>query len=131
MTTTMTTSLFRRLGMALGASLALTVAAPGCQSELDPAPGSVESPGASSPSGDDEELGESSSAIKVGGCTCPVTGNCAAISFSDKPSNGEYYLTNYGKPGDTNPQSCSGAGPADGSWAYVAGRARWACGTKL
>lgn len=132
MTSPLTTSLLRRLGVALGASLSLSIAAPGCQSEADPTPGVSDAPGTSDTrTDDDEELGESSSAVKVGGCTCPTQGNCAAISYSDKPSNGEYYLTNYGKAGDTHPQSCQGVKPADASWAYVAGRARWACGTKL
>jgi hypothetical protein len=129
---TETTSLLRRLGVALGASLALSLAANGCQ-PTDPTPGVSDAPGTSDTrtDDDDEELGENSSSVKVGGCTCPTTGTCSNISYSDIPSNGEFYLTNYGKAGDTHPQSCQGVKPADASWAYVAGRARWACGTKL
>lgn len=65
----------------------------------------------------------------VGGCTCQSSGTCADLSYSDVPSNGQYYVTTFGGGTDTGPMACGGT--ADGTWAYVADKARFGCGAKL
>jgi MYXO-CTERM domain-containing protein len=65
----------------------------------------------------------------VGGCSCPGSGGCTAVSYADIPSNGMYYVTTFGGGADTQPMSCGGT--ADGTWAYIADRARFGCGAKV
>jgi len=64
--------------------------------------------------------------LTVGGCTCPTSGNCAALSFSDIPAENKYYVTTFGGGSDTQGMSCGGT--ADGTWAYIANSARFGCG---
>src|SRR5512140_2592104 len=63
----------------------------------------------------------------VGGCACPTSGTCSALSYSDIPGDGKYYVTTFGGGADTQPLACGGT--ADGTWAYVADSARFGCGT--
>lgn len=69
------------------------------------------------------------SELTVGGCQCVSSGTCAQLSYSDVPADGKYVITTFGGGSDTQPMSCGGS--ADGTWAYVADRARFPCGTKL
>ena len=126
MTSTDITSLSRRLAAVAGAAVLALLTAPGCQSG-EPTPSTSVAP--HSADGASETLGESSS--ELAGCTCVTKGSCNDLSYSDTPANGTYYLTEYGGPGDTQPQACPGTKPADGSWAYIADRARFGCGTKV
>ncbi len=86
---------------------------------------SSESPPRVSP----EPLGSSESAVTIGGCTCPQTGTCSDVSYSDIPGDGSYYITTFGGGADTQGMACGGT--ADGTWAYVADEARYGCGAKL
>jgi uncharacterized membrane protein YgcG len=116
---------WRRIA-ALAAVMALVGAAtPACQGEAEEG-----SPRADD-TGEGEELGRISSEVKVGGCTCPTKGNCAALSYSDKPADGIYYITSYGGGNEVQPQACPGMPLADGKWAYIADLARFGCGTKV
>jgi uncharacterized membrane protein YgcG len=121
---------WRRGGALVAATFLIGVAAPACQSEVE---GPGVTPGASeaSEASEDEDLGRISSEVKVGGCTCPTKGNCAALSYSDKPSDGIYYITSYGGGNEVQPQACAGMPLADGKWAYIANLARFGCGTKV
>jgi hypothetical protein len=65
----------------------------------------------------------------VGGCNCPSSGTCADISYGDVPADGQYYVTTFGGGADTQGMSCGGT--ADGTWAYIADRARFGCDTKV
>ena len=67
--------------------------------------------------------------LVVGGCQCVSSGTCSQLSYSDIPPNGEYVVTTFGGGSDTQSMACGGI--ADGTWAYVAGSARFSCGTKL
>lgn len=80
---------------------------------------------------DSAEAGVSAvaSELTVGGCQCVASGSCAQLSYADVPADGKYVITTFGGGSDTQPMSCGGT--ADGSWAYVADRARFPCGTKL
>ena len=80
-------------------------------------------------SGPGESIGSVSNPASVGGCTCPSSGNCAALTFSDVPADGIFYITTFGGGADTQPMSCGGT--ADGTWAYVADSARFGCKAKL
>jgi len=77
----------------------------------------------------DEEVAVRQSPVSVGGCTCPTSGGCSALSYSDIPADGIYYVTTFGGGADTQPMSCGGT--ADGTWAYVADSARFGCKSKL
>jgi hypothetical protein len=81
----------------------------------------------------EEETAEPASALSapltVGGCTCPTSGSCSALTYSDIPSNHLYYITTFGGGSDTQSMSCGGT--ADGTWAYVADSSRFGCGAKL
>jgi hypothetical protein len=72
-----------------------------------------------------ENVSASSSAEVVGGCECVETGTCDDLTYSNKPSDGSYYIATF--TGGT--MACGGT--ADGSWAYVADESRFGCGTKL
>ena len=67
--------------------------------------------------------------LVVGGCQCVSSGSCAQASYADVPANGKYVITTFGGGSDTHAMACGGV--ADASWAYVAGSARFSCGTKL
>jgi len=67
--------------------------------------------------------------LTVGGCACPTSGSCSAVSYSDIPADNRYYVTTFGGGGDTQGMACGGT--ADGTWAYVADSARFGCGAKL
>lgn len=92
-------------------------------------------PGGCAPSPVEEVVEEAApvaagrAALTVGGCTCPTSGNCAALSFSDIPANNAYYITTFGGGSDTQGMACGGT--ADGTWAYVADSARFGCGALL
>ena len=124
---TTTTSLSQRLAAAVGAAMLALLTAPGCQVP-DADPGAKNGvPGAS----EDEALGQVSSESKVGGCTCVSKGSCGTLSYSDKPSNGTYYITTYGSATNPGTQGCSGMEKANTKWAYIADAARFGCGTKV
>lgn len=76
-----------------------------------------------------ESVSTHESELVVGGCQCVSSGTCAALSYSDIPANGQYYVTTFGGGTDTGPMACGGT--ADGTWAYVADKARFGCGAKL
>ena len=65
----------------------------------------------------------------VGGCNCPTSGTCADLSYGDVPADGKYYVTTFGGGADSQTMSCGGT--ADGTWAYIADRERFGCGTKV
>jgi hypothetical protein len=65
----------------------------------------------------------------VGGCACPGSGGCSALSYGDIPANNIYYITTFGGGTDTQTMSCGGS--ADGTWAYIADRERFGCGAKV
>lgn len=67
--------------------------------------------------------------LTVGGCTCPTSGSCSAVSYSDIPADNQYYVTTFGGGSDTQGMACGGT--ADGTWAYVADSARFGCGALL
>ena len=69
------------------------------------------------------------SPLTIGGCTCPTSGTCATLTFSDIPADNKYYVTTFGGGSDTQGMACGGT--ADGTWAYVADKARFGCGAKL
>jgi hypothetical protein len=50
------------------------------------------------------------------------------VSYGNVPADGVYLFTTFGGPGG-GVMSCGGN--ADGSWPYMAGRARFGCGTKV
>ena len=64
-----------------------------------------------------------SAALNVGGYACVSGGTCAQLTFADLPDDDTYDLTTFTGEG----MSCGGN--ADSTWAYIAGRARWGCGT--
>jgi len=68
-------------------------------------------------------------ALTVGGCTCPTSGSCSAVSYGDIPADNKYYVTTFGGGSDTQGMACGGT--ADGTWAYVADSARFGCGALL
>ncbi|MEZ4224455.1 MAG: hypothetical protein R3B13_26130 [Polyangiaceae bacterium] len=76
-----------------------------------------------------EPIASSDDALVVGGCQCVSSGSCSQLSYSDVPSDGQYVVTTFGGGTDTHSMSCGGV--ADATWAYVAGSARFSCGTKL
>lgn len=115
----------RRVWVLATTALMVGFATPACQTE-----GEFQSSNPETVSGE-EDLGRISSEAKVGGCSCPTKGNCAALSYSDKPSDGIYYITSYGGGNETQPQACPGMAMADGKWAYIADLARFGCGTKV
>jgi MYXO-CTERM domain-containing protein len=78
---------------------------------------------------EEEEIAVSAMPLTVGGCTCPTSGSCSALSYSDIPADNTYYVTTFGGGSDTQGMACGGT--ADGTWAYVADSARFGCGTKL
>lgn len=120
----------RRLAALAAATLLVALAAPACQS-ADEASTARHEPASHGVPADGEELMSVSEEVKVGGCTCPTKGNCAALSYSDKPANGVYYITTYGGGNETQKQACAGAALADGTWAYIADLARFGCGAKV
>jgi hypothetical protein len=67
--------------------------------------------------------------LTVGGCSCPTSGGCSSVSYSDVPSSHSYYITTFGGGSDTQGMSCGGT--ADGTWAYIADLARFGCGAKV
>jgi hypothetical protein len=67
--------------------------------------------------------------LVVGGCQCVSSGSCSQASYSDVPANGKYVVTTFGGGSDTHAMACGGV--ADATWAYVAGSARFSCGTKV
>lgn len=77
----------------------------------------------------EEPLATTRSPVSVGGCTCPTSGGCSTLSYSDIPADNVYYVTTFGGGADTQPMSCGGT--ADGTWAYVADSARFGCNSKL
>src|SRR5579871_6187617 len=81
------------------------------------------------PSASDELTSRVTSDVTVGGCNCPTSGSCSALTFANVPSNDTYYVTTFGGGSDTQPMACGGT--ADGTWAYVADEARFGCGAKL
>jgi hypothetical protein len=93
-----------------------SLAMPACQAQVDGGP-------------DGEQIRQSSEKL-VGGCACSG-GKCSSASFGDVPADGKYYVTSFGGGSDTQPMQCSGAGVADGTWAYIADRSRFGCGTKV
>jgi hypothetical protein len=78
---------------------------------------------------DEGGLSATASPFTVGGCACVSSGTCAALTYSDIPADGQYYVTTFGGGSETGPMSCGGT--ADGTWAYVADRARFGCGAKV
>ncbi|MCS6900657.1 MAG: D-Ala-D-Ala carboxypeptidase family metallohydrolase [Myxococcales bacterium] len=112
-----------RQGAACAVAMALVgTTIPACQSAY---------PMEDAPIVEGEEIGHIRSEVNVAGCTCPTKGNCAALSYSDKPADGIYYITSYGGGNETQPQACPGMPMADGKWAYIANLARFGCGTKV
>ncbi len=79
--------------------------------------------------GEEEPLLPWRSGLTVGGCACPTSGGCSAVSYSDIPSNHLYYVTTFGGGSDTQGMACGGT--ADGTWAYIADSARFGCGAKV
>jgi hypothetical protein len=77
----------------------------------------------------DEQVLAWRSPLTVGGCSCPTSGGCSSVSYSDIPSNHLYYVTTFGGGSDTQGMSCGGT--ADGKWAYIANSARFGCGAKV
>lgn len=61
----------------------------------------------------------------VGGYECVSSGTCADRSFGDLPDDREYFLTTF----DGGLTACQNQ--ADGTWPYIAGKARWGCGTRI
>jgi Ig-like domain from next to BRCA1 gene len=100
---------YRRVALCLSAALALA-ATEGCSA---------------GPPNDAEPTASALAPLTVGGCNCPESGNCAALSFSDVPSNGQYYITTFTGGG----MACGGT--ADGTWAYIADEARFGCGAHI
>ena len=72
------------------------------------------------------------SALTVGGCECVKWSSgvaCEALSYSDVPADGMYYVTTFGGPGDSQDMWICGHKTTDnGSWPYAAGYARFGCG---
>ncbi len=85
--------------------------------------------GACSAGRPDDSVSLSQSPLVVGGCQCVSSGGCSGLTYSDVPSDGKYYVTTFGGGTDTGTMACGGT--ADGTWAYVADKARFACGVKL
>ena len=71
-------------------------------------------------------LASPAGAIDVGGCECLGGATCEEVSYTDIPSNGNYYFTTFAGGGA---MACGGV--ADGSWPYMAGSARFGCGAKV
>jgi len=69
--------------------------------------------------------------LTVGGCQCPAWSSgvaCEALSYSDVPADGTYHVTTFGGPGDGQDMWVCGHKTTDnGSWAYMAGHARFGC----
>lgn len=76
-----------------------------------------------------EDVGHASYAGSVGGCDCRTSGGCSELSYDDIPADGLYYVTTFGGGSDTQTMACGGV--ADGTWAYVADKARFGCGAKV
>jgi hypothetical protein len=106
-------SVRRVLACATTGALALTLLA-GCDGPAEPYEGVFAS--AQAP-------------LTVGGCSCPTSGGCSSVSYSDVPSNHSYYITTFGGGSDTQGMSCGGT--ADGTWAYIADLARFGCGARV
>ncbi len=76
-----------------------------------------------------EPVSQTSEELTIGGCTCPTSGSCSALTFSNIPANNTYYITTFGGGSDTQSMACGGT--ADATWAYVADEERFGCGAKL
>jgi hypothetical protein len=76
----------------------------------------------------EDEATEATSGVSVGTIARGLTG-CRGQAASSIPTNGRYYLTTFGGPGDHQSMSCGGY--ADGTTWYAASRQRYGCGAKL
>jgi MYXO-CTERM domain-containing protein len=79
--------------------------------------------------GDEAQVLNTRSPFSVGGCSCPGSGGCSSVSYSNIPSDHLYYVTTFGGGSDTQGMACGGT--ADGKWAYIADSARFGCGAKV
>jgi len=76
----------------------------------------------------EDEATDASSGVSVTSIPRSLTG-CHGQAASSIPTNGKYYLTTFGGPGDHQSMSCGGF--ADGSTWYAASRQRYGCGAHL
>ncbi len=81
--------------------------------------------GAGSPVDSDQPTASLQQPFSVGGCSCPQSGSCSSVSYTDIPSDSRYYITTFTGGG----MACGGT--ADGTWAYIADSGRFGCGAHV
>lgn len=76
----------------------------------------------------EDEAADGTAGVSVTTIDRGLTG-CRGVASRTVPSDGRYFITTFGGPGDHQPMSCGGY--ANGTTWYAASRQRYGCGAKL
>lgn len=79
--------------------------------------------------GAEDPRGTSISSLPQGLSDDDLSG-CRGVASSVIPTSGDYFLTTFGGPGESQPMSC-GSHTKNGTWYYAASRQRYGCGSRI